>query len=101
LNLEAEIDRGAKAETLLKNETYREAVGKVRQGILDLWSNSPIRDVEGQTYLRLQLKALDDIEKNIQHVANTGKLAMRQREHERTMAERAREAAAGLIAKFT
>lgn len=47
----------------------------VKQGILDAWANSPIRDKEGQNELRLMLKLLSDLHNNIRQVAHTGKLA--------------------------
>ena len=99
--LQEEIERGSRAQILLRNEVYQEAVGKVRQGIMDAWAESPLRDTEGQHELRLMLKLLTDIEKNIERVATTGTLALRQIEHERSLKERAAEAAKGLISRFT
>ncbi len=96
-----EIDQGAKADSLLRNETYRNAVNAVREGIHEQWSKSPLRDIEGQKYLRLMLKALDDVEGNIRHVANTGKLAMAQREHELTLKQRAEKLARGLLDRIS
>lgn len=74
-NIHKEADLGAKAEALLRDETYQNAVRSVREGIHIRWSASPITDVEGQHELRLMLKLLDDIEANIEEVVRTGKLA--------------------------
>ena len=92
-----EIDRGHRANALLQNAMFREAFGKVRQGIHDRWAASPIRDVEGQTSLRMMLKLLDDVEGNIKSVAMTGKLAEQQRQHEWTLREQAKRVAEGFM----
>lgn len=82
-NLIKEMELGAKAQQLLDNASYKEAVSKVRQGIHDRWASSPIADREGQHELRLLLKLLDDLEGNIIEVAQTGKMAERQYEMEK------------------
>jgi hypothetical protein len=75
LKLLKESERGTRARLLLESEPYKEAVGKVRAGIIDRWSKSPVADKEGQHELRLMLKLLDDLEGNIKAVANDGVLA--------------------------
>lgn len=75
VNLRKESERGARARLLLESEAYTEAVGTVRQAIIDKWSNSPVADRDGQHELRLMLKLLNDVEANIKDVAETGKLA--------------------------
>lgn len=92
-----EIERGARARALLDSPVYLEALKAVRDGIYEQWAKSPIRDIEGQTSLRLMLKLLDDLEGNINRVATTGKLAAAQREHELSMKERAKKLARGLL----
>lgn len=95
-NLHLELERGGRADALLNNDIYKESVGKVRQGIHDAWAAAPLRDVEGQTNLRLMLKLLDDLEKNIKQVAQTGKMASIQIETENKVKEAARRAMKGL-----
>jgi hypothetical protein len=87
-----ESSRGAKASALLQSAIYREAMEKVEAGILESWKSSPVRDVEGQTYLRLMMKVLTDIKAHIKDVAETGKMASVQLEHERSLAQRAKDA---------
>lgn len=82
-NLHKEVDRGVRAAQLLENETYKESVGKVREGIMLRWAQSPLADREGQHTLRLMLKLLDDLEGNIREVALTGKMAEQQIELEK------------------
>jgi hypothetical protein len=97
MTAEQEYAKGQKADQLLANETFKDAMAKVRQGIFDKWAESPIRDTEGQHELKLMLKLLDDLEANIRSVANTGKLALKQIEHERTIKEQIRQAGRGLM----
>jgi len=92
VNLHLELDRGAKAEHLLRNELYVECIGKVRQGIYEKFATSPVGDKDGQHELRLMLKCLDDVEANIREIATTGKMAAKQIEEERTLKERAKSA---------
>jgi hypothetical protein len=70
-----EVEKGSRARALLESEPYKDAVTKVRQGIIDKWATSPVIDREGQHELRLMLKLLDDLEGNIRSVANDGKMA--------------------------
>ena len=101
MTLQADLAKGTRAEMLLKSDIYRESVGKVRQGIMEQWATSPIRDVEGQTTLRLMLKLLDDLEQNIVSMANTGKLAKAQLENENKVKEMARRAIEGVSNIFS
>lgn len=87
-----ETSRGGKANTLLRSEIYMEAMQKVEDGITQAWKDSPIRDAEGQQYLRLMMKVLKDLQAHIKDVAETGKMAEVQLEHERSLADRARAA---------
>lgn len=89
-----ESSRGAKASALLRSEIYLEAMQKVEAGIVDAWKTSPVRDVEGQTYLRLMMKVLTDLKGHIKDVAETGKMAEVSFEHERNLAQKARAAVA-------
>lgn len=93
---EQESARGTRAEQLLKSDIYRESVGKVRQGIIEQWSASPLRDREGHYALRVMLKLLDDLEQNIVSVANGGKVARAQIEADSKLKEMAKKAAQGL-----
>lgn len=92
-----ETARGAKATQLLSSATYQEAMQKVEAGIVDAWKASPIRDEEGQKYLRLMLKCLHDLQGHIRDVAETGKLAAVQLERERTLAQKAQDAVKGVF----
>ena len=92
IKLVGESERGARAERLLNDDMLQEAFLKVEDGIVQKWKESPIRDVEGQTTLRLLHKCLNDVRGYIKEVAETGKLANVQLDHERSLKERAKSA---------
>ncbi len=91
VQLKREMSRGQQARELLEHPMFVEAFDKVRSGILQSWEASPIRDEDGQRTLRLMLKVLGDVRKNIEEVAQTGKIAMIQREQEITRLERMKQ----------
>ena len=74
-NVYKELEAGSRAEALLRDEAYQTAVRSVREGIHLRWAESPVSDVEGQHELRLMLKLLDDLEKNIEQAVSSGKIA--------------------------
>ena len=75
MSLTKDLDRALQAKQLLENHIYAEAIELVRNGIINAWENSPIRDTEGQHELRLMLKLLNDLQNNIKRVVDSGKLA--------------------------
>lgn len=81
-NLPHEMNRGAKAEALLNNEMFKEALNHVESQILEKWKNSPVGDKDGQHELRLMLKSFQEFRKFLEEAINTGKLASFQAEHE-------------------
>jgi hypothetical protein len=70
-----DITRAQQAKDLLENPIYQESFKNVREAILTAWSEAPIRDVEGQHELKLMIRLLTDLEKNILRVVNDGKIA--------------------------
>lgn len=91
IKLAGESERGIKARAVLENVIYKEAFQMVEQGIIEAWKNAPIRDVEGQTNLKLMQKLLTDLRAYIEEAAETGKMAAITLEQERTLAQRARD----------
>lgn len=75
MTLEEELRRGRLAASLLENEVFVESMNLMRDAIISQWENSPIRDTEGHHELRLMIKLLQDLRRNIQTVFETGKLA--------------------------
>ena len=67
--------RGERAQALLNDEIFADAIEQVRAGIVTAWSNAPIRDRDGHHELKLMLKLLDDVVRNIESVIDNGKIA--------------------------
>jgi ribosome-binding ATPase YchF (GTP1/OBG family) len=70
-----EIVRGAEADRILKHEILVEAFDTVREGIVRAMTNSAMGDTNTHNRLVIALQLLSQIEKHIQEVATTGKLA--------------------------
>jgi hypothetical protein len=85
MNLTKDLDRALLAKQLTENPIYIEAIGLIRYGIITKWENCPIRDTEGQHELKLMLKLLTDLERNINRVIDTGKLAEIEIERQKKM----------------
>ena len=80
---------GLQSQDLWTNPAFERAVQKVRQGIHEKWATAPIADADGQLKLRLLLKCLDDIERNIRAEMNSGKVAEKQIKDEEERKKRA------------
>lgn len=75
MSVEQDLERGSRAERLLKDETLSNAFQAVHQAIHDRIDQTPIRDTEGLTQLRLMLKLLADVRANLEQAVRGGKLA--------------------------
>ena len=78
------ITKGDRAQELLDNAVFKEAVEGVRKALHHQWEQAPIRDIEGQQVLKLELKLLNDLIANIRSMAQSGKLER----HEKTLKEK-------------
>lgn len=84
--------RGARARAIFEDSFVQEAFQAVENGILEAWKKSPVRDLEGQTNLRLLYKVFHDFKSYFADAITTGKMANVQLNHERTLKERTRDA---------
>lgn len=71
---EKRLERAAKAKQLLDNPLFNEAFEMVRAGIVERWSQAPIRDKEGAHELKLMLKLLGDLRAAVSVAVNDGKV---------------------------
>jgi len=69
------IDRASKVEKILNSPLYIESFENTRQAIFQKIEQTPIRDTEGLTQLRLCLKLLTDVRANLERVLKDGKVA--------------------------
>lgn len=82
MDLQTELQRGEQARQVLESEIYAESWQAVRDGIISAWESAPIRDKEGANELKLMLKLLTDVRRNVETVMQTGKMAKIQIERE-------------------
>ncbi len=73
-----EIRRGDDAKLILDNPLYKEAVSKVREGLINAMQQSPLGDEKTHNRLVIGLQLLSQIEKQLSDVMMTGKLASMQ-----------------------
>lgn len=71
----AEIKRGEQAEQLLDNPMYQEAIQKVHDGLISAMTSSALGDESTHHRLVIALQLLSQIERHIETVAQTGKMA--------------------------
>ena len=74
-DIEKTLDRAMQAKALLDNPIYQESFSVLRETLHNAWENAPIRDTEGHHELKLMLKLLGDLERNIKRIVDDGKLA--------------------------
>ena len=70
-----EIKRGEQAAIVLDNPLYKEAIERVKEGIIVSMSTSPMGDEKTHNRLVIALQILHQINKQLTDVMNTGKLA--------------------------
>jgi hypothetical protein len=73
-NLE-EVKRGEQATVILDNPIYKEAIEKVRESIVSSMTTSPLGDEKTHNRLVIALQLLNQINKQLTDVMQTGKLA--------------------------
>jgi hypothetical protein len=70
-----EVKRGEQAAVILENPVYKEAISKVRENIVSTMTTSPLGDEKTHNRLVIALQLLNQIDKQLTDVMNTGKLA--------------------------
>lgn len=70
-----DIKRGEQADVVLNNPLFKESITKVRDGIIKSMASSALGDAETHNRLVIAMQLLNQIEKQLQDVINTGKMA--------------------------
>ena len=70
-----EVKRGEQAAQILDNPIYQEALQKVKDSIIASMANSPLGDEKTHNRLVIALQLLNQINKQLTDVMQTGKLA--------------------------
>ena len=78
MELDEERERGLLAETLRNNPLLKEIFQTLKDSYITDWSQTELSDVESREQSFYLLKALNDIEGQIDSIISTGKLASQQ-----------------------
>ena len=70
-----EIKLGEQAAQILDNPVYKDAIERVRENIVNSMTTSPIGDEKTHNRLVIALQLLNQINKQLTDVMQTGKLA--------------------------
>jgi len=70
-----EIKRGEQAKKILDNQVYKEAFTAVKDNIIDAMQRSPLSDEVTHNRLVIALQTLNQIEKALTDIMQTGKMA--------------------------
>jgi hypothetical protein len=70
-----EIKRAERAEEVLNNPVFIEAIAKVKDGIIATMAESPLGDDRTHNRLVIAMQLLNQIEKRLTDVMMTGKMA--------------------------
>lgn len=81
----SEIKRGERAAEVLSNELYKEAIDKVREGIINSMASSPLGDSQTHNRLVIAMQLLNQIEKQLKDVMATGKMSAMQTSEKRKL----------------
>lgn len=92
MQLGGELARASRARLVLENELFSEAVALIEADTLEKWKAAPVRDTEGQLALRLKWQVIQEFKGQFTEAVETGKLAQKTLEQERSLKERARDA---------
>jgi len=78
MGLDDERQRGLLAETLRNNPLLKEIFQTLKDSYITDWSQTELSDAESREQAFYLLKALNDIEGQIDSIISTGKLASQQ-----------------------
>ncbi len=81
MSYENDLERASKAKLVLDNPEFQRAFDGVTQAIHEAWERAPIRDIEGQKLLKLQLKLLSDVRANLERAIADGSMAAVELDH--------------------
>lgn len=69
------MDRAEKARAILESDLFTSAFDNMRLAILARFEETPLRDLEGLSQLRMMLKLLHDVRLNLERAIADGKMA--------------------------
>lgn len=89
-SLESRLFAGDRAKEVLENEAFTAAFEAIEKEVIEQWTNSPARDLEGREKLWSYLHLLKKVRTHLTTTLETGKLAQIELQHQQTLMDRAR-----------
>lgn len=86
--IEERIYDGNRAKEVLENPAFVAVFDDIENEVLETWKTSPARDSEGREKLYIYLHLLQKVKARLTSSLDTGKLAVMDLEHKKTLAER-------------
>lgn len=90
MNAEERINQGHKAQEILDNEVFQAAFDGIEREVIEQWTNSPARDVEGREKCWQYLMLLRKVRTHLVTTLETGKLANLELRHKQTLLQQVR-----------
>jgi hypothetical protein len=87
---EARLHRGSRAKEVLENEEFQAAFSAIEEELTEAWKLSPQRDAEGREKLFQALTMLGKVKASLQTTLETGKLAMLELQHQKSLMDKAK-----------
>ena len=91
MNISERIYNADQAKLVLDNEAFKQAFEDIKQELTEQWKTSPARDQAGREKLWLMLKLLEKVEICLKSSLDSGKLAVKELEYQKSIAERAKD----------
>jgi hypothetical protein len=91
MTLNEQIYNADQAKLVLENEAFQRAFDDIKQELIEQWTKSPARDQDGREKLWLMLKLLEKVEICLKSSLDSGKLAVKELEYQKSIAERAKD----------
>jgi len=90
MTLEQNIYNGNRAREVLDNEQFIAAFEAIEKELIEAWTTSPQRDLEGRERIHQYLTLLKKVQAHLVSTLETGKLANLEVRHKQTLYDKAR-----------
>lgn len=88
---EERLHRGSRAREVLENEEFQRAFDAIEEELTQAWKTSPQRDNTGREHLFLALTMLSKVKASLTTTMETGKLALMELQHQKSVAEKLKQ----------
>ena len=90
MDLDDRVYRAARAQEVIENEAFTDAVKSLNEEVMTQWQMTPARDTQGREQLWIYQRLLSRLVENLKATMLDGTQARLDLDHRQTMAERAR-----------